>query len=98
MFVFNFIFLQIGFLRYCGPTKFANGIWAGVELVKPTGKHDGSLAGIRYFTCPKNHGIFCTLDKLKKIGHLNELKPTQIPSMKYYNSHNRIELTDNGIK
>ena len=59
--------LQTGFLRYCGPTKFANGIWAGVELDKPVGKHDGSLAGVIYFKCPKNHGIFCPFNRIKKL-------------------------------
>lgn len=60
-------FSKTGFLRYCGPTKFANGIWAGVELDKPVGRHDGSLAGVVYFKCPKNHGVFFPFNRIKKL-------------------------------
>ena len=77
-------------MRYCGPTKFANGIWAGIELTKPVGKHDGSLAGIRYFTCPKNFGIFCQLDKLEKY-HVPKVRESKT---KYY--HNKYDLQENG--
>lgn len=38
-----------GFLRFCGATQFAPGIWAGVELDEPEGKNDGSVQGISYF-------------------------------------------------
>ena len=69
-------------MRYCGQTKFANGIWAGIELTKPFGKHDGSLAGIRYFNCPKNHGIFCQLDKLQKY----DSTKVKTSTTKYYHS------------
>lgn len=48
--------LQIGILRYCGATQFAQGIWAGVELEEPLGKNDGTLKGVVYFKCPRNHG------------------------------------------
>jgi dynactin complex subunit len=51
-----FVILQTGTLRYCGPTEFANGIWAGIELDDPGGKNDGSIGGISYFQCPHNHG------------------------------------------
>ena len=37
--------MKIGILRHLGPTEFADGIWAGVELDEPTGKNDGSVAG-----------------------------------------------------
>eukprot|EP00124_Ichthyophonus_hoferi_P000404 Ihof_evm14s14 gene=Ihof_evmTU14s14 len=53
-----------GILRYMGQTKFAPGEWAGIELPDATGKNDGSVMGERYFSCPKNHGLFCTLAKV----------------------------------
>ena len=36
-----------GFLRYVGPTEFAKGVWAGVELEEPMGKNDGAVSGKR---------------------------------------------------
>jgi kinesin family protein 13 len=36
----------------------------GVELDAPTGKNDGTVQGITYFTCRPKHGIFVRADKL----------------------------------
>ncbi|XP_061751718.1 CAP-Gly domain-containing linker protein 3-like isoform X3 [Nerophis ophidion] len=49
---------KVGTLRFCGSTEFSEGLWAGVELDKPEGKNDGSVAGIQYFTCQFKHGGF----------------------------------------
>ncbi|XP_054707616.1 CAP-Gly domain-containing linker protein 4-like [Uloborus diversus] len=57
---------KVGILRYCGATQFAQGIWAGVELEEALGKNDGTLKGISYFKCPKNHGIFAPINKISK--------------------------------
>ncbi|CAL8104193.1 unnamed protein product [Calicophoron daubneyi] len=48
---------EIGIVRYIGPITFADGIWLGIELRKPRGRHDGSVAGKRYFTCRPGHGL-----------------------------------------
>ncbi|ORZ39895.1 hypothetical protein BCR44DRAFT_1217342 [Catenaria anguillulae PL171] len=55
-----------GVLRFIGTTQFKPGTpWAGVELdVKGSGKNDGSVLGVKYFTCPPNSGIFVPLDKV----------------------------------
>ncbi|UYV73088.1 CLIP1 [Cordylochernes scorpioides] len=58
---------RYGTIRFSGETKFAPGWWYGVELDKPRGKHNGSLHGVSYFTCPPNHGIFAVPSKLTKI-------------------------------
>lgn len=39
--------MKEGILRYLGPTEFAKGIWAGVELPEPLGKNDGAVSGKR---------------------------------------------------
>jgi hypothetical protein len=56
-----------GFLRYVGPTEFAKGVWAGVELEEPMGKNDGAVSGKRYFQCPPKHGLFAPLPKVEKL-------------------------------
>ncbi|XP_029316312.1 CAP-Gly domain-containing linker protein 4 isoform X2 [Cottoperca gobio] len=57
---------KVGSLRFCGSTEFSGGLWAGVELDKPEGKNDGSVAGVLYFTCRIKHGIFAPLSKISK--------------------------------
>jgi CAP-Gly domain-containing linker protein 3/4 len=55
-------------LRYCGGTQFASGIWAGIELEEPEGKHDGTVHDVTYFRCPQNHGIFAPVNRVTKFG------------------------------
>lgn len=57
---------KVGTLRFCGSTEFSGGLWAGVELDRPEGKNDGSVAGVHYFTCRMKHGIFAPLSKISK--------------------------------
>ena len=57
-----------GVVQFVGETKFAKGTWAGIVLDVPTGKNDGSVGGVRYFSCPKLHGVFVKEEKLEKIG------------------------------
>ncbi len=40
--------LKNGILRYIGSVKFAEGLFCGVELDEPDGKHDGQVNDIRY--------------------------------------------------
>ncbi|CAI1751863.1 hypothetical protein SEUBUCD650_0P01150 [Saccharomyces eubayanus] len=62
-----------GQVKFIGETKFAKGIWYGIELVKPLGKNDGSVKGIRYFFMDeaKNalngayYGLFCKREALQ---------------------------------
>uniref|UniRef100_A0A665VS27 CAP-Gly domain-containing protein n=1 Tax=Echeneis naucrates TaxID=173247 RepID=A0A665VS27_ECHNA len=47
-----------GIVRFYGKTDFAPGYWFGIELDQPTGKHDGSVFGVRYFSCLPKYGVF----------------------------------------
>lgn len=47
-----------------GPVSFAEGIWLGVELRTPKGKHDGAIHGRRYFTCKPGHGLLVRPSKV----------------------------------
>lgn len=47
-----------GIIRFIGTVKFKPGKWVGIELDHPGGKNNGVVKGVRYFTCPENHGLF----------------------------------------
>merc|ERR1712098_919076 len=49
---------KVGTIRFIGPVHFAKGNWIGVEFHDHFGQHDGSVRGVRYFTCPQKRGIF----------------------------------------
>ena len=55
---------KYGVLRYLGKPEFADGVWCGVELDGPHGKNNGSLQGIRYFSCDTNYGVFVPVSKV----------------------------------
>lgn len=50
--------VKSGRLRYIGGVHFVAGQWCGIELDDADGLHDGTVDGVRYFTCLDGHGIF----------------------------------------
>lgn len=48
--------LRHGILKFIGPTKFAEGNWAGLELEEATGAHNGTVEGVSYFQVGEKHG------------------------------------------
>lgn len=48
---------HLGTVRFVGGVSYAKGEFVGVELDEAVGKNDGQVKGVRYFTCPKNHGL-----------------------------------------
>lgn len=47
-----------GQVAFVGLTQFQKGYWAGIKYDEPVGKNDGSVAGVRYFTCDNLSGGF----------------------------------------
>ena len=69
---------KCGVLRYYGEPEFAPGHWCGVELDQPEGKNNGSLQGIRYFSCDNGFGVFVPLSKVElDTGNKHKSKPTR---------------------
>jgi dynactin 1 len=61
-----------GVVRFRGSTSFSQGRWVGVELYEKLGKNDGSVQGVKYFTCQMHYGIFVKPAAIKE-SHGSEL-------------------------
>ncbi|XP_047656096.1 centrosome-associated protein 350 isoform X2 [Tachysurus fulvidraco] len=88
--------VQPGTLRFKGPTRFANGFWAGVELDVSEGSNNGTYDDIIYFQCKEKHGIFAPPDK---ISHLPEMiegrtRTSEEEDSSYDDPSNEAEKTD----
>ena len=54
-----------GTIRFVGEASMGKGgMWVGVEMDEPTGKGDGSVEGVRYFSCTPKHAVFVRADKV----------------------------------
>ncbi|XP_060735740.1 CAP-Gly domain-containing linker protein 4 isoform X3 [Tachysurus vachellii] len=53
--------------RSTPPPSSQCGIWLGIELDKPSGKNDGSVGGVKYFSCPPKHGVFAPPSRVQRI-------------------------------
>ncbi|CAL8350169.1 unnamed protein product [Arctogadus glacialis] len=73
---------KIGTVRFYGKTDFAPGYWFGVELEMQTGKHDGSVFGVRYFTCLPKYGVFAPPSRVQRIGGPKEGFQNDNPAVK----------------
>eukprot|EP00928_Gymnodinium_smaydae_P055115 TRINITY_DN38725_c0_g1_i1.p1 TRINITY_DN38725_c0_g1~~TRINITY_DN38725_c0_g1_i1.p1 ORF type:complete len:720 (+),score=111.46 TRINITY_DN38725_c0_g1_i1:129-2288(+) len=58
---------HVGNVQYIGDAQFAPGEWIGIALDEPTGKNDGSVAGVQYFHCLPKHGLFARRAKLSGV-------------------------------
>eukprot|EP00928_Gymnodinium_smaydae_P089418 TRINITY_DN73388_c0_g1_i1.p1 TRINITY_DN73388_c0_g1~~TRINITY_DN73388_c0_g1_i1.p1 ORF type:complete len:466 (+),score=72.45 TRINITY_DN73388_c0_g1_i1:74-1471(+) len=66
---------NIGRVRFVGETKFAAGLWVGVELQEKNGKNDGSVQGTRYFSCDDRCGLFLRPSNLHVLREADMAKP-----------------------
>ena len=53
-----------GRIAFIGNVQFAKGEVAGVHLLKPYGKNNGTVGGVMYFECEPKHGIFARLHRI----------------------------------
>ncbi|KAJ3210829.1 Microtubule-associated tumor suppressor candidate 2 [Clydaea vesicula] len=58
-----------GLLKYIGPfdARPESGVWCGLKLDHAIGKHNGVVAGKRYFNCEENHGIFVKMENVSVV-------------------------------
>ena len=59
-----------GTVRFIGETAFADGEWIGVEVKNGQGKSNGTVNGIRYFTCKSaraNCALFVRRHQISKV-------------------------------
>ncbi|CEJ00607.1 hypothetical protein RMCBS344292_14659 [Rhizopus microsporus] len=55
----------VGTLKFLGEAEFKEGYWAGIQLdILGSGKNDGSVKGVRYFSCPPQTGLFVLASKV----------------------------------
>lgn len=75
-----------GTLKYIGKIHMKEGIWCGVKLDDPAGKHDGKIGETRYFTCPPRCGVFAPLNTVEKISRKSTRESiVSIDSINQYN-------------
>lgn len=80
---------KAGTIAFIGEVKFQPGEWAGVILDEAAGKNDGSVAGIRYFQCSANRGLFCKLNRLTR----HSMEKPQLPSGPKMSTEQMLNLT-----
>ncbi|KAJ3182108.1 hypothetical protein HDU87_000455 [Geranomyces variabilis] len=60
----------LGTLEYVGAFDAhpETGVWCGIALDLPVGKHDGVVQSKRYFSCEPGHGLFVKAEKTLSMG------------------------------
>ncbi|XP_041470532.1 restin homolog [Lytechinus variegatus] len=76
---------RTGFVRFIGhleKSSVPNTVFVGLHLDAPVGKHDGMVHGVRYFWCPRNHGIFVPVNDILAVINRKPLKRTKTADTK----------------
>eukprot|EP00494_Astrolonche_serrata_P027819 UN28083 len=58
---------RFGAVKFVGKITGFNGIWYGIDLDLPTGKHDGTVEGKRYFVAKPKHGAMVRRHKIVRV-------------------------------
>ena len=57
---------MLGVLKYCGTVHFRLGECCGVELDIPNGNCSGRIGNTRYFSSPRSHGLFVSVNDISE--------------------------------
>ncbi|XP_057184057.1 CAP-Gly domain-containing linker protein 4-like isoform X4 [Triplophysa rosa] len=88
---------RTGNIRFYGKTSFAPGFWLGIELDKPSGKNDGSVGGVRYFSCPPKHGVFAPPSRVQRNRSSNLRRRWTVVSAGWGKSNSSIGPVPNSV-
>lgn len=69
--------MKQGLIAFIGETQFSAGEWIGIVLDSPEGKNDGSVAGVVYFECEPNFGLFVKAAQVKLVAAQHQPPPLQ---------------------
>lgn len=75
---------KTGILRYFGETVLGPGDWCGVEVESGHGVCDGSICGVRYFSCHDQCALF-VLAHLVRVSHQQNIVNDKIEAELMYN-------------
>eukprot|EP00055_Hartaetosiga_balthica_P000902 m.137735 g.137735 ORF g.137735 m.137735 type:complete len:557 (-) comp12254_c0_seq1:99-1769(-) len=76
-----------GLVRFKGQTQFKKGTWYGVQLDKPFGKNNGTVAMVTYFKTKPKHGVMVRKNRLTKLDSVSKKQPQQRQSIRKMPPH-----------
>ncbi|KAJ1547764.1 hypothetical protein HK405_004988, partial [Cladochytrium tenue] len=67
----------LGMVKYVGTfdARPDTGLWCGIKLDRPVGRHDGVVRGKRYFSCDENHGVFVRVGRIERVAGTVRVPP-----------------------
>ncbi|CEP10467.1 hypothetical protein [Parasitella parasitica] len=87
----------VGTLKFLGEAEFKEGVWAGIQLdIVGSGKNDGSVKGVRYFSCPAQTGLFVLASKVTLLAEDSDSVRSLSPPVN--NRNGSVAMTTNGSR
>eukprot|EP01084_Bolivina_argentea_P312907 541779_1 len=87
-----------GTIQFLGCVHFAQGLFVGVELDEPNGKHDGKVKGKRYFKCRDKHGYMAPHETFELFGKSKKKLLNRKPKLKPSKSSNKSSKSTKNTK